>query len=189
MKAFSSTITLVEQSAFFYIICTGLDGNYSYVNTNYARTFGFVEQDLIGKPYYITMHPDDRRVCEEVSAKCIQQPDKLFPATIRKHDGQGGYIITQWEFKASFDDNGNFEGIFCMGYDITELDKSKDQLKQIAFQQSHVVRRPLANILGIAHILSKMEVDDAIKNLVEMMIQNATELDQSIKTMVTATQE
>lgn len=189
MKEFLSTIKLLEHSSFFYIICTGLDGNYSYVNSNYARSFNYVDADLLGKPYYITMHPDDRRVCEETSYKCIQQPEKMFPATIRKHDGQGGYIITQWEFKAGFDEAGNLEGVFCIGYDITELDKSKYQLKQIAYQQSHVVRRPLANIMGLANILNKMEIDDTIKSLVEMMIQNADELDAVVKTIVDKTHE
>ncbi len=189
MNEFLSTIRLFEHSHFYYIICTGMDGNYRYVNTNYARSFGYVDDQLVGKPYHITMHPDDRKVCEEASFKCFQHPGKMFPATIRKHNGKGGYIITQWEFKAAFTENGEPEGVFCMGYDITELDKSKDLLKQIAFQQSHVVRKPLANILGIANIISKMEVEDTIKNLVDMLAQNAAELDEVVNNIVYKTHE
>ena len=187
MKEFLSTIKLFEHSLFYYIICTGMDGNYSYVNRNYARTFHYVGENLVGKPYYITMHPDDTKVCEETSIRCLQNPGRAFPATIRKHDEKGGYIITQWEFIAGFTEAGEPEGIFCMGYDITELDKKNEQLKTIAFQQSHVVRRPLANILGIAHILSKMETDAGIHNLVDMMTQSAEELDAVIKEIVDKT--
>ncbi len=187
MKKFLPTIELFENSLFYYIICTSLDGNYSYVNRNYGRSFQYVADTLVGKPYHITMHPDDIKVCEETSAKCIAHPGSAFPATIRKHDGKGGYIITQWEFIAGFTEAGELEGIFCMGYDVTELDKKNEQLKTIAFQQSHLVRRPLANILGIAHILSKMEVDAGIYNLIDMMIQSAEELDAVIKNIVNET--
>ncbi len=189
MKQFLPTIRLFENSLFYYIICTGLDGNYSYVNRNYARSFQYVADTLVGKPYHITMHPDDIKVCEETSARCIAHPGSSFPATIRKHDGKGGYIITQWEFIAGFNEANELEGIFCMGHDVTELGRKNDQLKTIAFQQSHVVRKPLANILGIAYIVSKMETDAGITNLMDMMIQNAEELDAVIKEIVENTHQ
>ena len=68
MINFEDTINLLENSNFYYIITTGMDGNYSYVNTHYANTFGYVADNMAGKPYYITMHPDDTKVCEEVGA-------------------------------------------------------------------------------------------------------------------------
>ncbi len=187
MKKFLSTIRLFEHSTFYYVICTDMQGNYSYVNDNYARSFNYVNESFVGKPYHITMHPNDTKVCEETSMKCLEHPDQMFPATIRKHDGKGGYIITQWEFKAGFADDGTPEGIFCIGYDITELGRSKDQLKEIAYQQSHIVRRPLANVLGIAHILSKMQMDESLKSLVDMMVQSAEELDEEVKNIVKKT--
>jgi len=123
MKAFLPTIELFAHSSFFYIICTGMDGNYSYVNDNYARSFDYIAHNLIGVPYYVTMHPDDMKVCEETAAKCFAHPGRAFPAAIRKHDGKGGYIITQWDYIAGFTETGEPDGIFCMGYDVTELDK------------------------------------------------------------------
>ena len=189
MKEFASIIQLLENSLFYYIICANLQGNYSYVNTNYNHTFKYVDEDLKGKPYYITMHPDDRKVCEEVAYKCIENPGCVFPATIRKHDGKGGFIITQWEYKAMFDEAGELEGIFCIGHDVTELSKKADLLKEIAFHQSHNVRRPLANILGIVSIVSKMEIEESIRNLIDMLIENSNELDEVIKSTVSKTYE
>lgn len=198
MHNFKDTIRLLENSHFYYIILAGMDGKYQYVNNNYASVFKHITANIVGEPYFLTMHADDRKVCEEVAAACFQNPDKSLPATIRKHDGKGGYIITQWEYTAMFDEQGSPSGVFCMGYDITEvivanqeLEEAKSEienknnlLEQIVWEQSHVLRRPLANIIGLVNILNKMEVDQNLKNICEMLIQSSHELDEAIHSIV-----
>lgn len=201
MKNFDETIKLLEHSNFYYIIIAGMDSNYSYVNTHYADAFGHIAKHMVGQPYYITMHPDDRKVCEETSIKCFQNPNRSFPATIRKHDGKGGYIITQWEYRAMFDDDQQPAGVFCMGYDITEYEKANQQLEvakteikhkknileQIGWEQSHVIRRPLANIIGLVNILNKMDVDQNLSNICDMLTDSAAQLDEAVNNIVRKT--
>jgi len=201
MHYFNETINLLENSNFYYIIMTGMDGNYSYVNTRYASAFGYISENMVGKPYYITMHPDDMKVCAEVAAKCFENPDKSFPATIRKHDGKGGYIITQWEYRAIFDDQNQPAGVFCLGYDITEyvvanqqlevakteIEEKKSILEQIGWEQSHVIRRPVANILGLVNILSKMDMDQNLSNICDMLTDSAAQLDEAVNSIVRKT--
>jgi len=173
-------------------------GTYTYVNSNYAKTFSYISETIIGKPYQITMHPEDTKACEEVATQCFSNPDHLFPATIRKHDGKGGFVITQWEYKAMFKENGEPDGIFCLGYDITkyvdeqhqlkqaedEIEKRKDVLKEIAFQHSHLIRSPLSNILGLAAILEKMDIDSNVRNICQMIVESSTQLDNIIREVV-----
>jgi PAS domain S-box-containing protein len=182
-----------------------MEGTYSYVNKHYSDTFVHIHGDIIGKPYQMTMHPDDTEVCVEVADKCFKNPDKLFPATIRKHDGKGGYFITQWEYKAMFKDDGSPEGIFCLGYDITKIEEERNQfsflkgdyeksqnliekkdeiLKQIVYHQSHIIRHPVSNILGLAHILQRMEIDKNLQNIIAMLLESTTQLDNVIKGIV-----
>jgi PAS domain S-box-containing protein len=198
MKIFKATIELLENSHFYYIITTGMDGNYSYVNTNYSKAFAHIDANVVGKPYHITMHPDDRKVCEQTAEKCFRHPDRSFPATIRKHDGKGGYIITQWEYRAIFDDNNEPVGVFCLGYDITqyavankqleevksELEEKNTIIEEIYWEQSHVIRRPVANIIGLVSILSKMELDQNITNICTMLLQSTIQLDEAITSIV-----
>lgn len=200
MHRFAETIKLLENSNFYYVIIAGMDSNYRYVNTHYASAFGYIAKDMIGKPYYITMHPDDRKVCEEVGALCFQNPDRSFPATIRKNDGKGGYVITQWEYRAMLDEQQPV-GIFCMGYNITEYEKANRQLEvakteieekksileQIGWEQSHVIRRPIANILGLVNILSKMELDQNMSNICDMLTSSAEQLDAAVNNIVRKT--
>ncbi len=188
------TKELLHDSNFYYIICTDNDGNYSYINNRYAKSFNYISTNLVGQPYYITMHPDDRKVCEEAGGKCYQYPGSLFPATIRKHNGSGGFIITQWEFTLIVE-NGEPAGVFCLGYDITEyesakmenriiyedLENKKGLLETIAYEQSHTVRAPLANIIGLVSILKNMELDPNLHSIISMLQESSDRLDNVIK--------
>ncbi|MGA9651735.1 PAS domain-containing protein [Pedobacter sp.] len=199
MQNFTQTRDLLEQSSYFYLISVGMDGNYSYTNPNYKNQFQFLHDDLVGKPYHITMHPDDCKICEEASALCFQNPGKLIPATIRKHDGQGGYICTQWEFRAMINNRSEPVGVFCIGYDITELvaERAASQkineevlahstlLENIVFQQTHTVRAPLTNLIALTRILNKSHDDVQLRsNLANMILETAKKLDDIISDIV-----
>src|SRR6476661_7145046 len=169
---FSQTIALLDDSNFFFIITTSMDGNYSYVNKTYQRAFNYIEQEMVGKPYHITMHPDDTNVCVQVSTLCFADPTRSFPATIRKHDGKGGYVVTQWEYRAILDENAEPQGVFCLGHDITqlrlanaEIAHKKQLLNEIGWNQSHLIRKPVANIIGLINILDKMDLDQHQRNI------------------------
>jgi hypothetical protein len=185
----------LADSSFFYTIAIGTDSKYCYVSNNYNRNFDQSNGSLLGKDFSITLHPEDISICAEVGMKCFQQPGKLFPATLRKHDGNGGFVITQWEMKAYFKESGEPDYIFCIGYNITEyvdtrsrlvtatseIADQKDQLNEIGFIQSHVIRKPLANIMGLANILENMEMSINQRSINEMIIASAKELDIVIK--------
>ena len=195
---FSETKDLLHYSNYFYVITVNMDGRYSYVNTHYDNVFSQLHGSILNKPYQITMHADDTKICEEVSKKCFANPHKVFPATIRKHDGQGDYIVTQWEYRAILDGQNNPAGIFCIGYDITQFviqqthltdAKSAIQqkdlaLKEIAFIQSHLVRMPLTNIMALSDIIANSNVDNDLKNVIQMLNESAKQLDTRIKQIV-----
>ncbi|GGI24871.1 PAS domain-containing protein [Pedobacter mendelii] len=198
MNYLEDTKKLLDKSNYFYIITAGMDGNYSYVNKHYANQFAYIHRELQGQPYHITMHEDDRDICREVSEKCFANPGLLFPATIRKHDGKGGYIYTQWEYCAILDEENNPVGIFCLGYNITEfigdkirLNGAMDQIQEksnllnkVAFQQSHLIRAPLTNILALAAILEKQTNNKKLLSICNMILESALNLDQVIRDIV-----
>jgi len=198
MNSFEQTKTLLDKSVLFYAIITIMDGTYSYVNQHYAKNFSHIKNNLIGQPYHITMHPDDKNTCIEVSTKCFENPGQLFPATIRKHDGKGGYVYTQWEYKAIFDDQKNPVGVFCLGYNISkyvaeelelqnvqeENEKKSAIIKKIIFQQSHLIRAPLSNIIGLNNIIDKTLLDSNTSNIFDMILESSNKLDEVVKEIV-----
>ncbi|WP_316831670.1 PAS domain-containing protein [Pedobacter aquatilis] len=203
MEQTAETKEIFNHSNIFYIIISGMDGNYAYVNAHYAEKFRYIRNDFVGQPYHITMHPDDRETCREVAEKCFANPGKLFPAIIRKHDGQGDYIYTQWEYRALFGPGGEPQGIFCMGYNITdfvagqrklegaisEVAAQHSLLSNIAFRQSHLLRAPLTNILSLATMLQKPIGADQLSRIVQMILDSAGKLDEEIRTIVSSIDE
>lgn len=201
MEELKETIKFLEGSNFYYSLVIGMDNRYIYVSPHYGRNFGFATESLVGKPFYITLHPDDVKICREVGGRCFENPGQLLPATLRKHDGKGGFISTQWEFRAIFDKENQPNGIFCIGHNITEqvvvsnllenakaeIDDKTGKLTEIGLMQSHVVRKPLANILGLANLMINMEPEPEMTGLISMMINSATELDNAVKTIIART--
>lgn len=165
-----------------------MDSHYSYVSKNYDRSFEFTNNTLLGRHYSVTLHPEDIAICERVGMECFSAPGQLFPATLRKHDGRGGFVTTQWEMQALFDEQSQPDGIFCIGYNITEfvdtrsqLDNAYSQLDEIGFIQSHLVRKPLANILALTQLIQQELSEAHAGHLCEMLTKSAVELDQVIK--------
>ena len=195
-----NVIDSLKDSGLFYIICVGMDQKYSYVNENYAKSFHYVTSEFVGQHYSIDMHPDDTKICEEVSIKCFTAPGTPFPAIIRKHDGVGGFISTEWEFTLMVT-NEEPVGIFCLGYDITDFVRTKSNnviinkdlkskielLGAIAFEQSHLVSAPLSRIQGLVSILKEMDMGPdaaAVNATVGMLEQNSNQLQDIIKNII-----
>lgn len=187
MYRYSQINDFLHTSKLFYTIAIGMDSTYTFVSPNYDRNFGQGKGTLAGQHFSVTLHPDDIGICEEVGPKCFAQPGRLFPATLRKHDGKGGFVITQWEMQAMLDQDGQPEGIYCIGYNITKfvdtqnrLDRAESDLDEISYIQSHGVRKPLANIVGLIELMDTVEGYDEYRNLTTMLKSSAAELDDII---------
>lgn len=69
--------------------------------------------------------------------------------------------------------------------EASDLISLKDKtLEEIAYSQSHLVRRPLANILGLVDMLETTEEPSGNDAIVAMLKQSANELDQMVKDIV-----
>jgi len=181
MTQFDEIKTLLGESTTYYLIAVDMHSNYCYLNRHYANIFEPVHGDLIGKHYAVTMHQDDQHTCKIVSKIAFTYPDSVFPATLRKHDGRGGFIVTRWEYKAMFDEQGLPSGIFCIGHDITELIQISGELQQVKEDHSHSVRLHVANILGLGRIIQESKDNRDISDAAKMMAQSATDLDAMIR--------
>ncbi|WP_228949648.1 histidine kinase dimerization/phospho-acceptor domain-containing protein [Mucilaginibacter sp. UR6-1] len=97
--------------------------------------------------------------------------------------------------RSYFDEQGQPEGIFCIACNITlqvktksriddansEISVNNDKLSEISFMQSHVIRKPLANIMGLANLLVEMDLNTHQKSIIDKMTASADELDTVIE--------
>lgn len=61
------------------------------------------------------------------------------------------------------------------------LAANQERFVSIAMNQSHMIRKPLANILGLAKLMKDEDVCDEVKNLLDMLLVSVEELDRMIK--------
>lgn len=93
-------------------------------------------------------------------------------------------------------------GVACIARDITsskryiklieeknrKLSAQNEMLQKVAYLQSHEVRRPLANILGLIELLKEAQSEDEKSQLVEMLNLSSLQLDNIIREIVNASQ-
>ena len=190
MKQYQQINQLLKDSSFFYTIAIDVNSMYCYVSSNYDTNFKLNHGTLLGKHFSVTLHPEDVALCEISGRECFSNPGKLVPATLRKHNGKGGFVTTKWEMQAFYDDQGAPAGIFCIGYNISEhvstrsqLASAHAQLNTIGFMQSHVIRKPLANIIGLSQLIDDHTDKSETTRLCTMLRESAEELDIAIKTI------
>lgn len=97
-----------------------------------------------------------------------------------------------------YDSKNNIVGISENVKDITirkenelKILKQNETLRQIAWQQSHEVRRPVANILGIYNLLKEDQnsTEEEKKKYLEYLLKATKDLDQIIHEIVARTNE
>ena len=187
--SFENIVHLLQNSATFYLVKLDMQGNYVYLNDYFInRNAAYYDHDQI-KPASTALHPDDHAISYETFLNCIASPEQVFPLNLRKFDGKGGYIITSWEYRSTRLPNGEIDGVLGIGYDITTFESHKayiqhltSTLNGLADQQSHLVRRPLANLLGLVEVLGQQDDEDgSLAAIVAMLRQSCQELDQEFE--------
>ncbi|RYE34168.1 MAG: hypothetical protein EOP42_07635 [Sphingobacteriaceae bacterium] len=187
--SFEDIIQLLQNSKNYYLVKIDMQGNYVYLNDHFIdRNSAYYDHDTI-KPASTALPAEDQVLSYATFLKCIASPDECFSTTLRKLDGKGGYIVTFWEYKTTRLITGEIDGIVGIGYDITAFESHKEYigfltstLNQVANQQSHLVRRPLANIIGLVEILDEFgEADENLKNIVTMLRKSCDELNDEFE--------
>lgn len=181
-NSFPHIINLLYNSNNFYLVRVDNYGNYAYMNDYFATRYKAFYGENRNRFAGAALHPDDHELSFAVSQQCIQNPGECFEATLRKLDGKGGYVITHWDFKANVTDEG-IDGIIGIGYDISDFASRQDHirfltstLRDVAYKQSHVIRRPLANIIGLVELLEQSEADAPVMEMVAMLKKSCNEL-------------
>lgn len=120
--------------------------------------------------------------------------EKISAGYLRAFDGTAHHILDKGilidgqtpdieiRFKPIKDEQGNIIGVSCFRRDITEflalirkLALNNEQLKKIAWVQSHKLRGPLSTIKGIAYIIQEQELDQKHLALMVASLQEKVE--------------
>lgn len=145
------------------------------------------------KIFFSALHPDDKEMMTNIIGEILSQKKEINGAVYRiiLPNGKIRHIESHAIIKKS--ESGKIISLIGTNRDITEdvlvqekIKKQNNVLREIAFSQSHEVRRPLANILGVIEVL---RTSGTIKDLeiFDHLEESANELDMQIRSIVNKT--
>lgn len=130
----------------------------TYISPNAKNVFGYDYKDIRGNSLLEFSHPDEINQISEDIAEAFQENEGMLKATTRIKHKDGYYLWIQSEGSVRTSPDGKKYGIL-VSRDIDkerraelQIREQNTKLKEIAFIQSHILRRPLANILGLLAI-------------------------------------
>lgn len=169
-------ISLINASTDAILVAEAATGNIVFANSAANKLFECDLEYLVGK-HQTQLHPAEE--LEFISAKFAEFISSDGYKETRAH------IVTQ---------KGKVKSVLITSANLFEANEKKyaaayfkdisylDHLNEIAYIQSHVVRRPLANILGASEMLQQDAISPEDKELLLSALQKeAKELDHVIR--------
>ncbi|SFB36611.1 PAS domain S-box protein [Algoriphagus aquimarinus] len=166
------------------------EGYFTHVSPNIINVMGYTDTEIIGKKL-IDFTPEDF-INEDLSRleKILQSDvDKAFIINKHLQNKKGELVIIEMHGIILKDKTGDTKGFITAFQNITKqelflhsLEGKNKQLQDLASDQSHLVRAPLARILGIIELLQHIEIDPAEKiELINHLKTSGEELDEALK--------
>lgn len=152
------------------------------VNQACEKLYEFKKEELLNEPIKIIFKDEE---------SIFDNHETIITQTHRKKNKEK--IITEVKYNKII--HNNKEAIIIVSNDITksiehlkEIENQNEKLKDIAWIQSHIVRAPLTNIIGLVKIINETNaVTD--KELLSYLNQSVEELENSINEIVDKTHQ
>ena len=168
-----------------------------YYNEGIESVFGYTKDEIenSGKWWNDKLHPDDKERVEGYSKYAKKEKPANIQVEYRFKCADGTYKYVLDRSYIVVDENGDAMRIIGAMQDITEIqnyiqtiEDHNSRLKDIAWTQSHVVRAPLARIMGIINLLQNFPDISEQAELLDHIITSAIELDDIIRNITIKTE-
>jgi PAS domain S-box-containing protein len=102
------------------LIRLDVNGDYTFINKQFTKVFGYSKYEIIGKHFSITTIPEELHLCQMAFVECVGHPNKVTRLLHKKPDKEGKLHDTEWEFIAIKNEDGQVTGLQGIGQDITD---------------------------------------------------------------------
>ena len=151
------------------VLCiTGFDGYLRSFNHAYSQFLGYTDAELLARPFWALIHPDDLASAQEVVAQ-LQQGDDVFGFQCRMCCADGSVRWLEWNTRPLPE-----EGLmYSVGRDITDRRMADDELRALRRIATFVaeavepetlfaiVAEEVALVVGVQHAtIVRYEPDD-----------------------------
>ena len=165
------------------------------VNAAAIRNYGYSLDEFLSMTIREIRPPEDIPFMEKAVQFSRQEELHFFQGTFR-HKKKNGAIIYA-DVQSNIIQFKGIEAKLVLAADITErmtyitaIEKQNTQLKEIAWIQSHVVRAPLARMMGLIDLLNNFSNSKAeSEQLLGYVMDSAHELDHIIRDISAKTEK
>lgn len=159
-----------------------------YANEAFTKLTGYKAEELIGKSPSKLNGPYANRNSIKRIIKAMSNLEPVIGETINYNKNNKQFWINL-SLKPVTDHKGVLTHWICTGHDITErmnyitaIEKQNQKLQEIAWTQSHVVRAPLARLMGLIDLIQNYQNTDLEKiELLNHILSSAYEFDEIIR--------
>lgn len=132
------------------LICTAdiTDGTFRMVNPSFSTVLGYPHDDLIGRPLYSLVHPDDLNRTTETMAR-LTAGEEVLQFTNRFKKSDGSYVILEWNAHPVLEDGT----MYAIAHDVTE----KEMLLR---EVHHRIKNNMSLITSLLHLQAEEISDD-----------------------------
>lgn len=169
-----------------------------YYNEGIESVFGYKKSEIenTGKWWNDKLHPEDKERVARYSTQVKKLRTEQIQIEYRFKCADGSYKYILDRSYLIKDDAGNALRIIGAMQDITEIqnyiktiEEHNSKLKEIAWTQSHVVRAPLARIMGIIDLIETCPDTEEQTQLLKHINSSAIELDTIIRKITKKTED
>ena len=189
----SAYATMMEEMNLLLLQCQSLAnfGNWQWdVESNKViwsevlyKIYGLKEEEFEAtfEGYQSLLHPDDKERVKGIIQDVLHTgEDTVFEERIIRPDGEVRYLKS-WS-RVIMTDEGVPVKMIGACLDITDAKITQSKMEEIAWQQSHIIRAPLASLMGLVHLLKdEQSLSEEQQDLLNHIIEKAEELDVVIR--------
>lgn len=193
-----------ELEAFFrisndFLSILSTDGFVKKVNPAFLKRFDYSHEEVLRAPFLLLIHKEDRaRILSQFKRLIAGERYDILECRVKTRQGEWRWL--SWTANSVLEE----DLIYIVAKDITDrklmeqerliqlkqIEFQNSELRRIAWAQSHLVRLPLSNILGLIDMLNNAMTEDAPNRefVLNKLRENSLKLDQVIREVVNDTE-
>ncbi|MFH0866474.1 MAG: ATP-binding protein, partial [Bacteroidota bacterium] len=163
------------------IVKFGTNGKMSFVSPVCKTLLGYDISDMLKHSVFEFFHPDDIPYLRLYQEKLLKQnAPNLIKHRLRKKDGN--YLWFETNNQIILESDGSIKEVVAVIRDISELLHSEKLIKEkeaaelaskakseFLANMSHEIRNPLNSIIGLSNSLTRIDLDEEQRNIVESL--------------------